>query len=460
MPTAQLGAVLRHIRNLAADSKGKLQTDGELLRSFLARKDQGAFETMVRRHGPMVLQVCRRVLGNLHDAEDAFQATFLVLAQQVVSIRKRESLASWLHGVAYRMATNARRAAARRRKHEQQARLVRPRDPATRAAWQEIQVALDEEIQRLPAIYREPFVLCCLEHKSCAEAASRLSQKEGAVWNRLTRARKMLQERLARRGVSLTAALAAVGLSADAVLAAVPHSLLCSTVKGAVQVAAGQALTSVVPAQVIALVKGANQAMLLTKCKTAMLLLLSAGVVGSGLGLAVLRGADPEAPKESQSPAAKASSTPGRSEAQPAKAEPKKDDAQVEVRGRVLDPDGKPFAGAKLYLHAPNFRDKGYAVRATSDDNGRFQLTFAKSELTAPDDPQQSPTGQVMAVAKGYGCDWASIVADGKAGELTLRLVKDLPINGRLLDPDRKPFAGPKVTGPSISPPKGLCYRC
>ncbi len=171
MATAQLGAVLRHIRNLPADQKTNEQTDGELIRAFMTRKDQAAFEIIVKRHGPMVLQVCRGVLGNVHDAEDAFQATFLVLAQQSASIRKKESLASWLHGVAYRMATNARRAAARRRKHEQQASPTQAADPALRAAWQELQALLDEEIEGLPESFRGPFVLCCLENKSSAEAA-------------------------------------------------------------------------------------------------------------------------------------------------------------------------------------------------------------------------------------------------------------------------------------------------
>jgi DNA-directed RNA polymerase specialized sigma24 family protein len=114
MATAQLGAVVRHIRKLAAIEKNSGETDGALLRAFLRSNDQQSFEAIVWRHGPMVLRVCRRMLGNLHDAEDALQATFLVLARKSPCIRKRESLASWLHGVAYRMATHAKRAAARR----------------------------------------------------------------------------------------------------------------------------------------------------------------------------------------------------------------------------------------------------------------------------------------------------------------------------------------------------------
>src|SRR5205823_1962802 len=148
------------------------------------------------------------------DAEDAFQATFLVLARRAGSIRKRGSLASWLHGVAHRMATHAQRAAARRYQRESRAIPIQPRDPALCAAWQEIQDLLDEEIEGLPKILREPFIYCCLENKSCAEAASWLGIKQGTVGMRLSRARKLLQERLTQRGVSLTTALAAAVLGA------------------------------------------------------------------------------------------------------------------------------------------------------------------------------------------------------------------------------------------------------
>src|SRR5262249_51204692 len=159
--------------------------------------------------GPMVLRVCRRVLGHEQDAEDAFQATFLVLARQAASIRKRKSLASWLHGVAYCMANNARRAAARRRKHERQAIPAQPTDPALTVAWQELQTLLDEEVERLPENLRGPFILCCLENRKASEVARQLGLEEGTIWKRLSRARKLLRERLARRGLCLAAVLTA-----------------------------------------------------------------------------------------------------------------------------------------------------------------------------------------------------------------------------------------------------------
>src|SRR5947209_15513804 len=140
MATAQLGTVVWHIRKLAAVDKNGEQTDGSLLRAFVSQNDQPAFEALLRRHGPMVLRVCLRTLGHIHDAEDAFQATFLVLARQAKSIRKPASLASWLHGVAYRMVMHAQRDAARRHKQETRAKQPRPCDPGLSAAWQELQV--------------------------------------------------------------------------------------------------------------------------------------------------------------------------------------------------------------------------------------------------------------------------------------------------------------------------------
>src|SRR5262245_38561451 len=229
MATAQLGAVLRHIRDLAADPAGGEQTDGAWLRAFLSRNDPAAFEVLVRRHGPMVLRVCRRTLGDAHEAEDALQATFLVLARKAASIRKRGSLASWIHGVAYRMANHAKRAATRRHQHESRAAPARPRDPALLAAWQELQTLLDEEIDGLAEGPRAAFICCCLENKSCAEAARQLGVQESTVRMRLSRARKVLQERLTQRGVTLTAALAASSLGANGVSAAVPRSLVVST---------------------------------------------------------------------------------------------------------------------------------------------------------------------------------------------------------------------------------------
>jgi RNA polymerase sigma factor (sigma-70 family) len=282
MSRATLTAAVRHVRALAAGGGANDPTDGDLLRAFAVAGDGDAFAALVKRHGPLVLGVCRRVLHRLHDAEDAFQATFVLLAQRAVALKGYGSLAGWLHGVAYRMAKNAQRADARRRRHEGEAESATPRSPAGEAEWREVQAILDEEIQRLPATYREPFVLCCLENHSRTEAARRLGVKEGTIWSRLTGARRRLRDRLARRGVALSAVLAALALARPAA-AAVPSQLAASTVSAAV---GGSAAAGTISPSVAALVKGAKGIMVLTRTKAILLGVLTAGLLAGSLATA------------------------------------------------------------------------------------------------------------------------------------------------------------------------------
>jgi RNA polymerase sigma factor (sigma-70 family) len=431
MANAQLATVLRHIRGLATPTPNGHQSDGVLLRAFLARDDQSAFAAIVKRHGPLVLAVCRRVLHNLHDAEDAFQATFILLARNAQAIRKQESLAGWLHGVAYRTARNAKRAAARRRRHEGEAKPMREKSPVWSAAWQEVQTVLDEEIQRLPEIYRTAFVLCCLENRGRAEAAQSAGVKEATLRSRLAKARELLQQALASRGVALSTVLAAAALSPGTISAALPGTFVAATVEAATRFAASNGrVTGIVSPHVASLVKGTQTAMFSTKLKTATLLILTLAVACTSIGLSAF----PQA--EGQSPTAP---SPG----QPTTPAKNKDVQTVAVRGRVLDPDGKPFAGAKLYLNYFSPKEKTYPVRAASGADGRFAFAFAKSELERT--YSDNPWSEVIAIAPGYGFDIARVEEAGKEAELTLRLVKDVPISGRVLDSDGKPVAGAKV---------------
>ncbi len=210
MAKTQLNSVLGHLERVAAIGQASGSSDGELLRRFIDRRDEAAFAALVRLHAALVHGVCRQVLGQEQDAEDAFQATFLALAQGAASVRQAESLASWLHGVAYRMSLRAKRDAARRRTHERRATPPERQDPTAEVTWREVQAALHEEVQRLPKKYRDSFVLHCLEEKNCQEVAHALGLKEGTVWSRLAQARKTLQRRLARRGLKLAMLLAAV----------------------------------------------------------------------------------------------------------------------------------------------------------------------------------------------------------------------------------------------------------
>src|SRR5205807_5146944 len=166
-----------------------------------------AFAVLVQRHGPAVLGVCRRVLGHEQEAEDAFQATFLVLARRAGLIAKHESVGSWLYGVALRVAQKARAGLVRRQKRETQLHDLAALEPAPDWIWREIQPVLDEEIGRLPARYKAPFILCHLQGKSNAEAARELGCRPGTIFSRLARARGLLRTRLTRRGLALSAGM-------------------------------------------------------------------------------------------------------------------------------------------------------------------------------------------------------------------------------------------------------------
>lgn len=181
--------------------------DGELLKRFRARRDEAAFRTLVQRHGAMVLAVCQRVLYDRHAAEDAYQATFLVLARKAGSIGRPELLANWLHGVAYRVAYKIKSQAARRREVEAQAQAGGSAEPSLQAAWREVQAVLDEELHQLPEKHRLPLILVYLEGKTHEEAAALLDCPTGSMSWRLDQARQQLRRRLRRRGLALSIAL-------------------------------------------------------------------------------------------------------------------------------------------------------------------------------------------------------------------------------------------------------------
>jgi RNA polymerase sigma factor (sigma-70 family) len=262
----------------AHDSAGK--TDGQLLKDFLARRDEAAFTALVRRHGPMVLAVCRRVLGNAADADDAFQATFIVLVRKAGSLTSRSFLGDWLHGVARHAALDATRAAARRRTKEQV--MARPEMQAdeVRNDWLPL---LDQELSRLPEKYRLAIVLCDLEGKTRHEAAAQLGWPEGTVAGRLARARDLLAKRLLRGGQVSSGVLLGT-VAGGATQAALPPGLVQTTVQAASLVASGKMTAQgVLSAKAIMLAQGVMQSMLLKKMKiAAFALLLAALLAGAG----------------------------------------------------------------------------------------------------------------------------------------------------------------------------------
>jgi RNA polymerase sigma factor (sigma-70 family) len=306
MATSPMSDVLRQFRRAVLVRDAGL-TDGQLLESFISRRDEPAIEALIRRHGPMVWGVCRRVLRNAHDAEDAFQATFLVLVRKAPSIVPREIVANWLYGVAHRTALNARAAAARRRVRERQ--MTEMPEPAVGGPglgpdWQDL---LDQELSRLPAKYRAVVVLCDLEGKTRKEAAGELGCPEGTVASRLTRARTILARRLARRGLALSAGGLAAALSQQA---CVPASVVASTINSAICLATGGVAAGMISARVAALAGGAMKTMLRNRLEAMVVMVGALIVLGLGLGLSAYPGVAQQPGKEQKEPVQRAADGP------------------------------------------------------------------------------------------------------------------------------------------------------
>jgi RNA polymerase sigma factor (sigma-70 family) len=281
-------------------------TDGQLLGRFIDGREEAAFAALVRRHGPMVLGVCRRVLGNVHDAEDAFQATFFILARRASSVVKREAVASFLYGVAYRTAVRARVRAQQRRSLERQVDQM-PHPEVAPAEAQDWRPLLDRELNALPEKYRAAIVLCDLECKPRREAARQLGVVEGTLASRLATGRRLLARRLVRCGLTLSGGALAVALAEGGAAAAVPAPLALTTVRVATSVAAGQ--TARVATPVAVLMNEVLRAMLMTKLRTYVAVAVVAVLLGVG-GLAFRAGGQTPVPRDPESTPRRADSRP------------------------------------------------------------------------------------------------------------------------------------------------------
>jgi RNA polymerase sigma factor (sigma-70 family) len=429
------GILLRYIRRVVQPAEPDEASDAALLRRFLSARDESAFTALVERHGPLVLHVCRRVLGDIHDAEDACQAVFLVLARKAASVHPREALAAWLHGVARRVALKARSARARRFRTDYLPAPLsadsRP-DPLAEISGRELLTIIDEELQRLADVYRLPVILCCLEGRSLEEVARQLGWTVGSVKGRLERGRARLHDRLLRRGLTLPAALAAVEAS-----------------RGPASAAAVAVSALSVSATAAALAADTLRGMAWTRWKLAVALVVLMSLLVGGFAL---RSSPPPHVRSSVPPTDQTALVGNQ-----VRAGPDEDHARIEVSGRVLDPGGKPFSGAILYIGYSTHRyvqdlhcrQRADRPRATSAADGSFHFAFTRSELDAKWLDDSRPA--VIAVAAGHGPDWAEIGASGTVGEISLRLVEDFPVDGRILNPNNKPVAGAEVLVLDIS---------
>jgi RNA polymerase sigma factor (sigma-70 family) len=376
-------------------------TDRELIRRFAEAKDQAAFAALVARHTAMVLGVCQRALSHRQDAEDACQATFLVLARKAKSGRWQASVANWLYATARKVAHNARVAADRRARREARAAVSGTVTPVDRMTGRELLAVLDEELDRLPPTYREPLILCFLEGLTRDEAAARLGIAVETLKVRIHRGRKRLHDALTKGGVAVGAGLLALAASSPA--GASPPRFVESVVAAA---------SGSPPATVAALAEGVAVNGLLRMSVAAVV--LSAGLLALGTRL-------DSAPVTAAGPA-RADAPPGAE--------------SLEVSGRVLGPDGRPIAGARLSVWT------GAAKKDLSDTtgkDGRFRVAVRRADLR--------DRAALVATADGFGPDWLDLDRLPAAGtEAVLKLSRDdVPIVGRLINLEGRPIAGVTV---------------
>lgn len=358
-------------------------SDGDLLGRFAAGRDEAAFAELVRRHGARVLRSCRHALGDAHDAEDASQATFLVLARRAAALRGVRSLAGWLHGTAVRTARNARRVAMRRRRHEREA--ARPAGSSSSsdpAPLRDLQAILDEEIARLPEQYRTPFVICFLDGRSRAEAAADLGWPEGTVGSRVARARDLLQRRLTARGVALAAALAAYAVSPAVVGAGDPPTVA----RAAVAYLGGA--TGAAPA----LADGVLRGWFVARVK-AVTLIVALAVVSVGGGVAALTRTGPPAPDP---PAATnpVPDVPGPALVQaPPALRPEARPDELTVADPAVREKWRRVDAAARALVGPDEHDRPYRLVGDADGPRVYQLRWMPTDAARPADPDRLRRG-------------------------------------------------------------------
>jgi RNA polymerase sigma factor (sigma-70 family) len=360
MATSQLGRVVEQLRSTVRGMDQPDLTDGELLERFLTRRDEAAFAALLKRHGPMVWGVCRRILRSYQDAEDAFQATFLVFVRKGTSVRPREMVGNWLYGVAHQTALKARATAAKRKLRERQVTAMPEPSTVPRDSQDDLHDLLDHELSRLPDKYRAAIVLCDLEGKTRREAARCLKIREGTLSSRLTTARQLLAKRLARHGGAFTGGSLPALVSQGTASAGVPPAVIAATIKTTTLSVAGQAAAGAIPAQVAALTEGVLKTMLLSRLKTLVVLVGVCGIITLGLGLSGHYGfAQPSGGEKTTEPAQRPAAAPAAANA----ARPDDEKSEPHYGWLVFGPQGKLRT---------LFRLRGEEVAVDRNNDGKF----------------------------------------------------------------------------------------
>jgi RNA polymerase sigma factor (sigma-70 family) len=423
--------LLQQVHQLMATERSNPRTDRQLLERFATQGDESAFSLLVRRHGSMVFGTCRRALGHEQDAEDAFQATFLILARKAGSIRQTD-VGGFLHRVAHHLAVRARGLAVKRRRREQRRGTVPVSDPLADVTWREVRQVVDEELQRLSDALRSAVVLCYLEGKTHEEAARLLGWSKNRLRRRLGQGRELLRERLLARGLAPAAALTATLFAEGVAPAAVPAALASATMR--------TVLSRNVSPVVAELANAGLEVLSVSKTKVAMALVLTVtALTGAGLWARGNLAAHAVAsPTQAASPVL-------RGDDKRKTATPKEQAAQtVKVHGRVLGPDGKPKAGAKLLLLGPldPVEQQELLVEGGKVQQLGISATDGRFTVAIPKKPQQQ---FLVARADGLGIDFLDLDARILGKTVELRLVKDHMIRGRIVNTEGKPVGGVRV---------------
>lgn len=439
MASVRHNATLRQIDRLFGEGTLAGLPDARLLERYVVHRDELAFEALVRRHGAMVLGVSRGVLEDPNDADDAFQAAFLLLARKARSIRIDGSLGGWLHRVAWRIALQIHSDAARRRVQERRAAERTGEAIAPERRHDETATAIHQEIDRLPDCYRRPIVLCYLEEMTYHQAASHLRWSESTTRGRLARARGVLRDRLSRRGVTLA------GILSPGTPSLVRPELLKAAVRSAHRLALGESLA--VSTTTITLMKQAARGMLIARFQAvAAATLLVAALTGLATALAAAGIGDDtriaEATAQVQEAGPVPAATSGRS--RPDKGE------TFSIRGRVLTPDGKLTAGAAVFVVVNLPRPLTMSVEtsrtlgpARTDAQGHFQLDVPRRLF------ENYCMAGMVAYLPGYAAGLHGSIPE-EGAEVTIRLEREKPRRIRLLDSAGRPASRARLRVPTI----------